>query len=607
MINDNFTFMIDEERERYHKKEKNEMAIVPFKPDEGWADAKTKFVSFVLIGVMATFFVLIFVSPILSINLVTETGTQLGKYAKQVTDISCGGVMDAVELVGSVVNGLGGGIVSTISTMTTQAVLAVEVIAGALQSITGIILPLGNLLTGGISELLKAVQMATGYVQSLLGEAGGFATNAIGSISDLVGPFFDNFGQVMEFFVTNAFTPAMKAFSGVRTLLADKIETFTKSQIPSLIGAFNTLLSTAQSQIFSDTGVAILTLVLSFYIGSINKVVGIFTNGKIVEDLISTVVNMIGTIGDSIGELLTFDFCDTIVNFIEPALSLLDIPGAGNLNDCKSEFVKLGLWYMTNGSFCAGTPVSDFTGCLFGQIGNVVIIPAYSFNVSARDIWDGSFPSLASYILRPIEDLARDLINSLPDVTLGWPDITLQTIFVGLEVLLNNIFTSFKGIFVSSVNGSLVSLMPVVPPRVPLPIILLYTIFKVAQRFLDIAILQVGNAIISAAETVNDSWSGCVSYSDSITSWLPWPLDDIVEFFEVTWCVTDIIGSVSFMYNSVRAILQTTVDTFFNINSVMSNLLGSIPGLSADPSFVSSIDSAITTALDIAPTGSIAF
>ena len=64
------------------------MAIVPVQTNSNWKDVKYKFVSMIMIGLLGTFFALLFIYPILSINLVTDAGSQLGAYARQVVDLS---------------------------------------------------------------------------------------------------------------------------------------------------------------------------------------------------------------------------------------------------------------------------------------------------------------------------------------------------------------------------------------------------------------------------------------------------------------------------------------------------------------------------------------
>ena len=584
------------------------MAIVPFQPNSNWnwKDAKYKFISMIMIGLLGTFFALLFIYPILSINLVTDAGTQLGAYAKNVVDLSCGGTMEAVNMVGSVVNGLGGGAVSTITELTAQTVMAVELIGDVIQSMSDLLGPVTSLLNGGVKDVLSAVSLAVGYISNTIGKTMKLASDSVGGVITNILPLLGSIQEAMSFIITNGFTPAVQTLNGIRGMLADKIEAFSKSELPRVIDAFKILQSVSQSQIFGDGSMAILTLTVALYVKAFKRVTGILTDSSIVTDLVSSTVNAIASITVDLSAL-SFNFCDVLVGIIEPVFSLLNIPGSGDLNNCALDFIKLGLWYMSNGSFCQTTPgsaiVTNFTNCLFGEIAYITLIPGYSIDIGITTIFNsglGNFPGLEDWILAPIYDLMRTLMSGLPEITIGWSDINLNTIFTGLGNVLYDIFNGFKSIF----SAKLVSLLPTSPTQVLLPLILLYTIYKILERLSNIVINLIDDFIDDAVDLV-DSWTGCEYYGACFDPCEYIPLVPSCEIcLGVTMCISDLFSSMGAVKDAVRAFFEPIVYGYFNLSAIISQILPFTPSLPSG-SLLTNIDNVINTVLSSATLGSL--
>lgn len=437
--------------------------VIPLKPNKNWDDAKYRFISFVMLGVIGSMFVLLLLYPVLGIGAVTSLGSQLGKYTTQIVNITTGQTMEAVNTVGSLVNGLGSGAVTTITTLTAQAMLAIEVVGSALQGLNGLMGgPVKDMLTGAPMEVIKLFQMATNYMGSLFSDITGVTMEVVNTMMEKAFPILGSISEALNFFITNAFGPALRTLNGIRSNLADKIEAFTKSELPRLLDAFRILQTSSQSIIFENNGIALITLTVALFTKGFKSITSTLTNSSIVEDLVSTVVSAIGSITvDLTG--LSFSFCDVVVGLIEPAFSLLSIPGVIDLNQCSLEFIKLGIWYMTNGSFCASTtPVTNFTDCLFGEIADIVLVPGQSISFSASYVMDqigGGAPGWVEDVFEFLIGEMFSLIGGLPRVSLGWNDISLNTVFTNLQTVLVTIFTGMKTIFnVPGGGGTLVSL-----------------------------------------------------------------------------------------------------------------------------------------------------
>jgi len=586
------------------------MAIVPFQPNSNWnwKDAKYKFVSFILIGVLASFFALLFIYPILSINLVTDTGSQLGKYAKQVVDVSCGGTMEALNMVGSVVNGLGGGMVTTITELTAQTVMAVEFISDIIQSMSDLIGPMQSLLTGSVKDIMSAVSMASEYLSGILGKTMNLATESVGGVVTNILPLLGSIQEAMSFIITNGFTTAIQTFNGIRGMLADKIEAFSKSELPRLINAFSILQSVSQGQIFGDSSIAIVTLTVALYVKSFKRVTGIFTDSSIISDLISSTVSAIGSITADLSGL-SIDFCEVLVGIIEPLFSLLNIPGTGDLNNCALDFVRLGLWYITNGSFCQTTPgsaiVTNFTNCLLGEIAYVTLIPGYTIEVSASKIFDligdTDVDLWPSELFDPLLSGFKSLLNGLPSVSFGWTDISLDTIFSNVGNVLVDIFTGFKSIFSSKV----VALLPKSPAQTLLPLVLIYTIFKLVEKLLA-SILPILTSTMNSAFAVFNQWDVCTpEIGLYLPDWCSYTVLSITFYYicftwyGASWCVSDIIGGYSKIVGAAMTQIITPItSSLFNISALISNILGSIPGAPASGAFLAQIDQKILDGLN---------
>ena len=585
------------------------MAIVPFQPNSNWnwKDAKYKFISMIMIGLLATFFALLFIYPILSINLVTDAGTQLGAYARKVVDLSCGGTMEAVNMVGSVVNGLGGGAVTTITELTAQTVMAVELIGDVIQSMSDLLGPVTSLLNGGVKDVLSAVSLAVGYISNTIGKTMKLASDSVGGVITNILPLLGSIQEAMSFIITNGFTPAVQTLNGIRGMLADKIEAFSKSELPRVIDAFKILQSVSQSQIFGDGSMAILTLTVALYVKAFKRITGSLIDSSIVTDLVSSTVNAIASITVDLSGL-SFDFCEVLVGLIEPVFSLLNIPGTGDLNNCSTDFIRLGLWYMTNGSFCQTTPgtavVTNFTNCLLGEIANITLIPAYNITIGASEIFNflgGNFPDIwPSELLDALISGFNSLLSGLPSVNFGWYDITLDTIFENLAaVLIDIFFGGYKSIFSSLV----VSLLPTSPSQALLPLILLYTIYKIVEKFLTVVIDLLNDTIDSGLNVINQ-WNVCTPeigvYVPSVCEIDDPPFFEFcLEFYGDSWCVSDVIGGFSTMASAAMSYVITPItSSLFNITAVINAILGSIPSAPASGAFLSEIDQKILEALN---------
>jgi hypothetical protein len=472
---------------------------------------------------------------------------------------------------------------SLISVMRDATFDAIELVVDSLQYIVDIVPSITGMVIRNITDLIKMVGLVNLTMSGFMSE---FLDSGISEITNILTQAFSVIGDLSEvasFLVSNALIPAMTALSGINEIVKAGIEALTKTQLPRLLDAMKFLQSSAQSQIFGDASIAIVSLTVGLFTKIFKKTIGGIVDGSIITGLIESVTGVIKSI--NLNVIGSFDFCGILVGIIEPGLELLSLPGGADLNKCVVNFVRLGLWWMTQGIVCKGkSPITDFTDCLLGQIGGVTIIPAYKLELSIKSLTFG-LPSIPVPGLSEIFGLFDSLLEKLPKFAIGWTDISLNTIFSNLQGVLNFLFNDLKTIFKKEGGGLLVSFSPN-PGTILLPQLLMYVILKIATSFFTklLETIYGPNGFLLKALGVVTSWAGCVEFGCPCLPWVSYttvagiPLPKFyLRRISVKFCISDILGPISYLSGLIFNLAKIVIDKLFNLTDMVLAFIGFEP------------------------------
>jgi hypothetical protein len=550
-------------------------------------DFRVIVLGFIVVAVTGIFLFLMLASPILAMRILTSSNKQIASYTKKSIDIAAGVAMKTVNMSGSIVRGTVDRTMQLVSLASDATMDAIQMVADSIMYVVDVVPPITGMVVKNSDEFIKLIILCNSTITGFMAE---FLDSGIGGVMNIVNQGFELLGSIGEFttfLVSNAFIPATQALTGINEIVTAAVETLSNSYLPRLLSAMQFLAQTSNGQLIGDVRITIISTVVGLFVKIFKRVVGIFTGSDIINTIISSVTGVLRSISLSVGG--SFDFCGTLLSIIEPALNLLNfIPGLSTINKCVPDFIRLGLWWITQGSFCSSkNPITGFTDCLFGELGSVTIIPAFEINISIESLARTSlgfltkFPGFGSLI-----DKFNSLLAGIPKFRLGWTNISLNSILSNLQGVLLFLFTDLKTIFRKEAGGSLVSFSPSLGTLL-LPQVLLFVLVKVGTEFLKqfLTLMYGENGIFKRAMKIIDKWVGCVSLKICIpgtsTCWEP------------ELCISTIIGPVVTLYNMILQTVLNQLNTLFDLGDILVRLLGvSTPNINS-----ATLESAVRRAL----------
>jgi hypothetical protein len=560
-------------------------------------DFRVIVLGFIVIAVTGIFLFLMLASPILAMGVMSTANKQISSYTRKTVDVAASVAMKSVNITGSIIRGTTERTMQLVSLAADATMDAIQLIADVIMHIVDVVPPIAGMVVRNIDELLKMVVLCNSTIMGYMAE---LLDTGIGGVMDIVGQGFELIGNIGEFagyLVANGFIPATQVLIGINEIVTKAVETLTDSYLPRLMSAMQFLAQTSNGQIIGDIRMTIISVVVSLFVKVFKKAVGFVTGGDIIGTIISSVTGVLKSI--NLNVLGKFDFCSVLLSIIEPALNLLNvIPGLSTINKCVPDFIRLGLWWSTQGSFCSSrNPITGFTDCLLGEIGNITIIPAFKLELSIRSL-AGQIPGLSNPALSPIFNLFEKLLDGLPKFAFGWTNISLNTILSNLQGVLVFLFTDLKTILKKEAGGSLISFSPS-PGTLLLPQVLLFVIIKVATQFMAKIVDMVygENGFLKQALKIIDKWLGCVGFTIKIpfittTKKFPFFKRRDIEF-SVKFCISDIFGPILTLLNKIFSIAFSVLNTLFDVGDVILSFLGiAVPNIDA-----SMIEAAVGRAL----------
>jgi len=549
-------------------------------------DFRVIVVGFIIIGVTGVFLFLMIASPLLAMRLLTSSSKNITLCTKKTVEITARVAMKSVNAASSVVIGTAERSLQLVELAGNATMDAIQLVADVIVHLTEIVPPITGMVVRNIDDLFKIIILCNSTISGFMGE---LLDSGIGGVLDIINQglaLMGSIGEFTSFLVNNAFIPATQALTGINEIVTASTKALTETQLPRLLSAIEFLVQSSNSQIVGDIQLTIISSVVGLFAKVFGKFVTSVTKGEIINTIISSVTGVLKSI--NLNVLGSFDICGVIISIIEPALSLLNfIPGLSTINKCVPDFIRLGLWWMTQGSFCASrNPITSFTNCLLGEIGNVTIIPAFNLELSIRSLV-GNIPGIPSE-LSFLYSWFDDLLSALPKVSFGWTNISLNTILSNLEGVLVFLFTDLKTIFKSEAGGTLISFTPS-PGLLLLPQVLLFVVFKVATEFMTkiVDLIYGENGIAKQALKIIDSWAGCVEffgfpiYYPKFKSSIPFVTYG-VEYIGARLCISTIFGPIITLYEKIFSLILSQLATIINVGDLIFSFLGvEVPNIDA--------------------------
>jgi hypothetical protein len=560
------------------------------------SENRTKFLSFIMLGVLGTFFILMFIAPIISINMVKNAGKGLASVSQTVISTACGESGKVVKLAGDVVVLIGGGTLDTIVNFGGKVMEAVKFVGELISKIQKLTGPVQSTMMSSVEGIMTLVNLASNGLTNTIGKVTGLLNSGLGEVLNLMSGLSSDIGELLGNMVSKVITPAMKGLKLVKDELADRIEMFTKNGLSDLLGAINILQSVGQSTTFSDISTAMLSLTVGLYVKVASNIVGVFTNSNIVGDLIDGVVTILGEIGIDLSEI-SFDFCEQITSIVNLALSRLpNLPGPADLNRCRTPFIHMGIYWMTGGLMCSKeNPPLAMSECLLGDIGDVVFLPAFEITVSARRLANAigfDFPSIPSPF-GAIINIFKDMIYSLPGLTFGWDDISINTILANVNQVYRDLFETLKSFIGPSLSGVKATFS-----GAPMGLSILGVLLKIITQFIIYFFEKVKTFVLNALNTAVNilTWNECVN--------LCFPCFDpcfgafggceICPGCFGSLCVDDVLPGMSTIRNFLKDIIRGAFDYLLNLTAFVNRLLGSFADFSITSELKAIIDDAFS-------------
>jgi hypothetical protein len=405
------------------------MSLVARTPVIFKGDNKLKFLSFVTIGLLATFFVILIYLPGVAINAATQTGKQIAKYSKKIIGTTITQTGKVLSLTGDAISNIKNGAVSAISTMSSKVAITIEYFINLLREVPQLVGGLARMVSSSMTDLIKLIFSAT---KTFMSAVGNFSKEAIqvvrSSMKEVVNMFTDTVESLSRL-VDEVFVPTIRRVMKIPADLARTIADKTKRFIPYIKDGVKMIMKSAVGHILKDcqeTTTVLMTIIQ--FSKNVEEFAKALTGGD-VFDIISTAMRLyVGNASVRPGQILTP--CNIITNLVNIVLNFIPLPGF--IRECQTEIIQAGVNWMTRQKFCKTRPRNRVylraALCFFEQIGDLTLIPAFELDIGPLMTIKAiaKFP----YIPDPLKWVADEFLNildRLPSITFGWQDLSIRT------------------------------------------------------------------------------------------------------------------------------------------------------------------------------------
>lgn len=570
-------------------------------------ERRRNFLALIMAGILGIVFVISIFGIYNSTKLVSQTGKFLVNYSTTMTALTCKSSSNAISSLGNTISDVGVSVVDFSKEVSDKTMDVIIYTGELMQEFITLMGDSRKFAVDTFNGARKAISEATRYVVDLVTELGDEMMNLVNKGMERLIDFVDDAYEIIEMIIRKGILPAVYGLAAVPSTVKLSIEYFISNKLPNIIRGMINLGSFLLSNSLDLAKIQLLVISITLTIQGFNKFYKDIINATSIQALVDGALSMLRSVVVPIDELAVFSFCDTIIDITLGVLQLSFVDGI----DCSRNFIKLGIWYITNGRFCRDyNLIPDTADCILGGKGDAVIIPASSFTLGPMTIVDAvggiDFPYIPSELdFLNVRGSIRSLISGLPSITVGWDNITLNTVTGGLKALLESILNALKPIMGVAVGGMKVSLGPVsVTGKIipPFSVVMTYMMIQLVTKLATIIVNLMKDLISGAVNTLSNKWDYCIGpwrHCIDVCKYLTFGLKSCNECFGVpSVCVSDLVAAYSTIISKAFDLFISAIGSLFSVVSMVVNVLGNLAGPLLPQSLRDEIDAAVDTAVN---------
>jgi hypothetical protein len=551
------------------------VTIIPYTPGLTTEENRIRFISYILLGVLGTFFLVLLIMPATSISLVTKTGKQMSAYSRAIVSTTISQSGKALTLAVDTINGVSKGAVSAISTLSTKAIMVMEYFASLIQGMPRLISKWAKTATNTMSDVLKKMADIS---QNLIKMIAKLSKETVEFIQSLLKQTVETYGDITKALATmidEVFEPAVRRLLKLPAELSRNIATLTKSAIPTIVDGVKILADRAFQNILDDCQT---TTTVAFTIAQYGKTasefIGQLTGGDTIDIIILALSTYLGETKPTFGRF--FNKCFVITFLIETFFN--KTAGAilpGFLKTCQSEVIQTGLNWFSKQKICKTRPPNRVymrtALCFLQSMGSLTLIPGYQIQVGAFSVIDKlaripSIPDPLKWVINSFFNLTR----GLPSVTFGWQDISIQSLLSGATGLIAEAldligFVAFSAAKGLQVNFSGTFPSPVAPPAMSIQVTMI-KLFSYLMKKLIPLLLEMFKSLSSRLVSLVNRWNVCTPrFCINLL---------VTKVCAPRICVGDVVGGMQNVVEFIMGLVTKTITPLFNLSDMMTRLIG---------------------------------
>lgn len=551
------------------------VTLIPYVPGLTTEENRIKILSFLLLGILGTFYLLMFVIPPTSISLLTKTGKNLSAYSRAIVGTTIEQSGKALTLATETIKGISKTAVSTISTLSTNAIMVMEFFADLIRNVPRLVSKWARTATNTMSDVIKKMADIS---QNLIKKIAKLSKETVEFIQSLLKQAVEMYGDItkaLSTFVEEVFEPAVRRMLKLPAELSRKIAGLTKSAIPTIVNGVKLLGQKAFQHMLNDCQ---QTTQVAFTVAQYGKtaceLLGELTGGDTIDIIIFALQTYIGETRP--GPMRFLNKCFVITFLLEMFFNKTVgsiLPGF--IKTCQSEVIQSGLNWFSKQKICKTKPKNKVhmrtALCFLQSMGSLTLIPAFSFQYGAFGLINNlaRIPGIPDP-LKWIIDSFFSLTKSLPSITFGWQDISIRSLLNGATGILASVLDLIGFVAFSAVKGLQINFTGKFPSPVAAPALgMTVTIIKLYSYLLQKLIpmlLEMFKSLSSRLVALVNRWNICT------------PRFCINLLFTKVCapriCVGDVVGGLSVIVETIMGLALKAITPLFNLSDMMTRLIG---------------------------------
>jgi hypothetical protein len=551
------------------------VTLIPYVPGITTEENRIRILSYLLLGILGTFYLLMFVIPPTSISLLTKTGKKLSAYSRAIVGTTIEQSGKALTLATDSIKGISKTAVSAISTLSTNAIMVMEYFADLIRSVPRLVSKWAKTATNTMSEVIKKMADIS---QNLIKKIAKLSKETVEVIQSLLKQAVDMYGDItraLSTFFDEVFEPAVRRMLKLPAELSRKIAALSKKAIPIIVNGVKLLGQKAFQHVLKDCQE---TTQVAFSVAQYGKtaceILGELTGGDTIDIIIFALKTFLGETRP--GPMRFFNKCFAITFLIETFFNkTIGAILPGFIKTCQSELIQTGLNWFSKQKICKTKPKNKVhmrtALCFLQSMGSLTLIPAYSIQYGAF----GIINTLAAlpFIPDPLKwviDSFQNLTKSLPSITFGWQDISIRSLLNGATGILASVLDLISFIAFSALKGLQINFSgkfpsPVLPPQLMIAATIIKLFSYLLQKLIPM-LLEMFKSLSSRLVALVNRWNICT------------PRFCINLLFTKVCapriCVGDVVGGLGVIVETIMDLAIKGIKPLFDLSDMMTRLIG---------------------------------